>query len=76
MKMRVKIEYVEGNTLDELRENVNKALEAIQLNVKNSIMEVKTFDYGTNLVAQIAYAELEEIKEPLMEGEQIDVSKN
>ena len=77
MKMRIKVEFITGSTIEELQENVNKALEAIQLNVKNNIVEVKTINAEGNFVSQIAYAELDELeKEPLMEGEQVNVSKN
>ena len=77
MKMRIKVEFITGSTIEELQENVNKALEAIQLNVKNNIVEVKTISAEGNFVSQIAYAELDELeKEPLMEGEQLNVSKN
>ena len=77
MKMRIKVEFITGSTIEELQENVNKALEAIQLNVKNNIVEVKTISAEGNFVSQIAYAELDELeKEPLMEGEQVNVSKN
>lgn len=77
MKMRIKVEFITGSNIEELQENVNKALEAIQLNVKNNVVEVKTISTEGNFVSQIAYAELDELeKEPLMEGEQVNVSKN
>jgi thioredoxin reductase len=77
MKMRIKVEFITGSNIEELQENVNKALEAIQLNVKNNIVEVKTISAEGSFVSQIAYAELEELeKEPLMEGDQVNVSKN
>ena len=69
--MKIKIEYVEAATIEQLQEEVSKALEAIQLNIRNRVAEVKTIKSESGYVAQIAYGEIEEnIPQVLMEGEE------
>ncbi len=58
--MNIKVSYIEATDVTALQELVSKELEAIQLNVKNRIVDVKPFILGDKLVAQIAYAEVEE----------------
>ena len=75
--MRIKVSYVEAQSLEQLQDVVSKELEAIQLNVKNRVAEVKTITSGDKYVAQIVYMEIDDLdKQILMEGETVDVLKN
>lgn len=75
--MRIKVSYVEAQNLEQLQEVVSKELEAIQLNIKNRVAEVKTITSGDKYVAQIVYMEIDDLdKQILMEGETVDVLKN
>ena len=70
MEFKVKVEYVEAETLDELRNLTNKAIEAIQVNVRNQIRDIKTIVNKTGYVVQITYDEItyEEDKQILNES--------
>ena len=70
MKPKVKISYVESNSLDELKELTNRELEAIQLNVRNVIQDVKlSYKDNNGYVVMIVYAEVEhDEKEKLFES--------
>lgn len=75
--MRIKVSYVEAQNLEQLQDVVSKELEAIQLNIKNRVAEVKTITSGDKYVAQIVYMEIDDLdKQILMEGETVDVLKN
>lgn len=75
--MRIKVSYVEAQNLEQLQDVVSKELEAIQLNIKNKVAEVKTITSGDKYVAQIVYMEIDDLdKQILMEGETVDVLKN
>ena len=70
MEFKVKVEYVEAETLDELRNLTNKAIEAIQVNVRNQIRDIKTIVNKTGYIVQITYDEItyEEDKQILNES--------
>lgn len=70
MKLKVKISYVESNNLDELKELTNRELEAIQLNIRNVIKDIKLLYKDNNgYVIMIVYAEVEnDEKENLFES--------
>lgn len=70
MEFKVKVEYVEADTLDELRDLTNKAIEAIQVNVRNQIRDIKTIVNKNGYVVQITYDEInyEEDKQILNES--------
>ena len=70
MKPKVKISYVESDSLDELKELTNRELEAIQLNIRNVIQDVKlTYKDNNGYVVMIVYAEVEnDEKENLFES--------
>ena len=70
MKPKVKISYVESNSLDELKELTNRELEAIQLNIRNVIKDIKlSYKDNNGYVVMIVYAEVEhDEKESLFES--------
>ncbi len=70
MKPKVKISYVESNSLDELKELTNRELEAIQLNIRNMIKDIKlSYKDNNGYVVMIVYAEVEhDEKESLFES--------
>lgn len=75
--MKIKISYVGAPDLEQLQEAVSKELEALQLNVKNKVAEVKTIKDDSGYLAQIAYMELDGMEQQiLMEGDTTNVSKN
>lgn len=75
--MKIKIVYVEAENIEKLQEVVNKELDALQMNVRNKVVEVKTLTTTDGYAAQIAYAELEGApQEILMEGDAVNVPKN
>lgn len=59
MKSKVKVRFVEATNLDELKELTNKELEAIQVNVRNMIRDIRTSIYGTGYLVQITYEEVD-----------------
>lgn len=72
MKSKIKIDYVEAETIDELKETINKEIEAIQVNIKNVIKDVETINKPNGgFIAQILYEEIEEPK-ILNESEVLD----
>ena len=70
MKPKVKISYVESDSLDELKELTNRELEAIQLNIRNVIKDIKlSYKDNNGYVVMIVYAEVEhDEKENLFES--------
>ena len=75
--MNIKISYVKAENVEQLQDEVNKELEALQLNVKNKVAEVKTIKDDSGYLAQIAYMELDGMEQQiLMEGDITNVSKN
>lgn len=63
MKSKIKVEFVEAENLDELRDLTNQAIAAIQVNVRNIIKDVNLTHKLTNgYVVQITYEETEEPK--------------
>ena len=65
MKSKVKVRFVEAANLDELKELTNKELEAIQVNVRNMIRDIRTSIYGTGYLVQITYEEVDFDEEPI-----------
>lgn len=63
MKSKIKVEFVEAENLDELRDLTNQAIAAIQVNVRNIIKDVNLTHKPTGgYVVQITYEETEEPK--------------
>ncbi len=72
--MKIKVSYIEATTIEQLQDLVDRELEALQLNIKNKVAEVKTIRDTNGYVAQIVYMEIEDIeRELLKEGESINV---
>ncbi len=74
--MKIKISYVSAETIEQLKEEVNKELEALQLNVNNRIIEVRTLVAGSGFVAQVAYADVANTVQRLMEESEANVHTN
>lgn len=71
--MKVKVNYLIASTVEELQEEVDKELEALQVNKKVRVLDVKTTATGTEFLSQIAYMILED-PEPMQilnEGEKV-----
>lgn len=70
MKSNIKVEYVEAGTLDELKELVDKTISAIQVNVRNTIKDIKTITRTNGgFLVQITY---EEERQILNESEEVE----
>ena len=56
---QIKVEFVEADNLEELRDMTNKAIQAIQVNVRNIIKDVNLTHKPTGgYVVQITYEEV------------------
>ena len=56
---QIKVEFVEADNLEELRDITNKAIQAIQVNVRNIIKDVNLTNKPTGgYVVQITYEEV------------------
>ena len=56
---QIKVEFVEADNLEELRDITNKAIQAIQVNVRNIIKDVNLTNKLTGgYVVQITYEEV------------------
>jgi len=63
MKSKIKVEYLEASSLEELNEVVQVGIEAIQVNVKNKILDIKTLEKSSGgYLVQVTYEETEEIQ--------------
>ena len=58
--MKTKIDFVEASDIQQLKEELNKLLEAIQVNIKCRVAEIKTIPTTTGYIAQVVYIELED----------------
>lgn len=72
MKSKVKVSFVKADNFEELQELVNREIEAIQVNVRNTITGVSTVSEGESYITQITY---EEAREILNEGLEVDADK-
>ena len=72
MKSKVKVSFVKANNFEELQELVNREIEAIQVNVRNTITGISTVSEGESYITQITY---EEAREILNEGLEVDADK-
>ena len=72
MKSNVKVSFVKADNFEELQELVNREIEAIQVNVRNTITGVNTVSEGESYITQITY---EEAREILNEGLEVDADK-
>lgn len=72
MKSKVKVSFVKADSFEELQELVNREIEAIQVNVRNTITGVSTVSEGESYITQITY---EEAREILNEGLEVDADK-
>ena len=61
MKSKVKVSFVKADSFEELQELVNREIEAIQVNVRNTITGVSTVSEGESYITQITYEEAREI---------------
>ena len=69
MKSKVKVSFVKADSFEELQELVNREIEAIQVNVRNTITGINTVSEGESYITQITY---EEAREILNEGLEVD----
>ena len=54
----IRVEFVEAETLEELKELTNKAVEAIQVNIRNVVKDIQLTSKVTGgYVVQITYEE-------------------
>lgn len=59
--MKTKVDYVEASDLIQLKDEVNKLLDAIQVNIKCRVAEVKTIvNPSGGYIAQVVYLELDD----------------
>ena len=72
MKSKVKVSFVKADNFEELQELVNREIEAIQVNVRNTITGISTVSEGESYITQITY---EEAREILNEGLGVDADK-
>lgn len=72
MKSKVKVSFVKADSFEELQELVNREIEAIQVNVRNTITGINTVSEGESYITQITY---EEAREILNEGLGVDADK-
>ena len=72
MKSKVKVSFVKADRFEELQELVNREIEAIQVNVRNTITGISTVSEGESYITQITY---EEAREILNEGLEVDADK-
>ena len=72
MKSKVKVSFVKADSFEELQELVNREIEAIQVNVRNTITGISTVSEGESYITQITY---EEAREILNEGLKVDADK-
>ena len=72
MKSKVKVSFVKADSFEELQELVNREIEAIQVNVRNTITRISTVSEGESYITQITY---EEAREILNEGLEVDADK-
>jgi len=72
MKSKVKVSFVKADSFEELQELVNREIEAIQVNVRNTITGISTVSEGESYITQITY---EEAREILNEGLEVDADK-
>ena len=72
MKSKVKVSFVKADSFEELQELVNREIEAIQVNVRNTITGISTVSEGESYITQITY---EEAREILNEGLGVDADK-
>jgi len=74
MKASVKVEYVKADNLEELQTLTNKAIEAIQVNIKNYIRGVDLKAVSSNeYISEIIYEELLEDDAPMILNESEEV---
>lgn len=68
-RMKIRIVYVEGESLEDLQKKVNEEIEALEVNVNYNILEIKTIDLTH---AQITYGEMKMPEvQPLNESEEV-----
>lgn len=72
MKSKVKVSFVKADSFEELQELVNREIEAIQVNIRNTITGISTVSEGESYITQITY---EEAREILNEGLGVDADK-
>lgn len=72
MKSKVKVSFVKADSFEELQELVNREIEAIQVNIRNTITGISTVSEGESYITQITY---EEAREILNEGLEVDADK-
>lgn len=72
MKSKVKVSFVKADSFEELQELVNREIEAIQVNVRNTITGINIVSEGESYITQITY---EEAREILNEGLEVDADK-
>lgn len=72
MKSKVKVSFVKADSFEELQELVNREIEAIQVNVRNTITGISTVSEGESYITQITY---EEARDILNEGLEVDADK-
>ena len=66
MRSKVKVEYVEASNLEDLKILTNKAIDAIQVNIRNIVKDVDlSYKPNNNYIVQITYEELEDTNEIL-----------
>ncbi len=74
MKTSVKVEYVKAENLEELQTLTNKAIEAIQVNIRNYVRGVDLKVVNSNeYISEIIYEELIEDDAPMILNESEEV---
>ena len=76
MKSKVKVEFVEADNLEELKNQTNKAIEAIQVNVRNMIRDIDLINKPNGgYVTQITYEEVEFEEDKIILNENVEGEK-
>lgn len=76
MKSKVKVEFVEADSLEELKNQTNKAIEAIQVNVRNMIRDIDLINKPNGgYVTQITYEEVEFEEDKIILNESVEGEK-
>ena len=75
--MNVKVSYLVASSIEELQEKIDKELEALQLNTKIRVVEVRTSQITTGYLVQIVYMVIETPPMQILnEGEKVYVPEN
>lgn len=69
--MKINVVYVKTKKDDDLEKEVNQALEGIQVNSKNFIVDIQTIEIENGFLTKIVYNQQTEEQQPIILKEEV-----